>query len=412
MTIDNVAQSGHWRQELAAASCCAVLGLLITVAGRGLPAPIATVGLGAALAGASLLLAWGADAAEVDFSGRLVLALVVLLTVLPELVIEVHFAFTQQTELVSANLTGATRLLLTGAVAMPVLAAWLLSRRGEAADSFSLAPARRVDLGVLFVAALYGIVIAVLGRLSLLEGFLLIGLYVFYLRRLSGTPDEPPAVVGVAASLAALPRKQRQRLLGVIVTLAAITVVVVADPFTVALRQTGTAIGISPYLLVQSIVPLATETPEYVIAAVFALNHRPAHGVAILLGAAVSQWTLALGSLPIAYVAGGGPPALPLTGRDQIEVALTVATTLMAVAALAPLRPERIDSWIVLTIFGIQFAFPTPGVRLAVTAVLATFALDILVANRRSVRPVFAALRSRPPPPPERPVRPVSDPRR
>jgi cation:H+ antiporter len=410
MSTEAVAQSGNWRKQVIAASGCAVLGLLITPAGGVLPAPISTIGLGAALAGASLLLAWGADAAEVDFSGRLVLSVVVLMTVLPELVIEVHFAFSQQTALVSANLTGATRLLLTGATAMPVLAAWLLSRRGQAADSFTLPPARRVDLGILFVAALYGVLIAVLGRVSLLDGFLLVGLYGFYLRRVRGTPDEPPAVVGVSASLAALPRQQRQRLLAGMFALAAITVVVVADPFTVALRQTGTAIGISPYLLVQSIVPLATETPEYVIAGVFALNHRPAHGVAILLGAAVGQWTLALGALPFAYLAGGGPPALPLTGRDQVELALTVATTFMAVASLAPLRPERIDSWIVLTLFGIQFAFPTPGVRIAVAVVLATFALDILVANHRSVRRVFAALLSRHPPP-DSPVASVSAPR-
>ena len=64
--------------------------------------------------------------------GAAVLAGVTFLTVLPELVIEVRFAFTQQTSLVSANLTGATRLLLTAAVAMPVLGAWLLARRGPA----------------------------------------------------------------------------------------------------------------------------------------------------------------------------------------------------------------------------------------------------------------------------------------
>jgi hypothetical protein len=65
----------------------------------------------------------------------------------------------------------------------------------------------------------------------------------------------------------------------------------------------------------------------------------------------------------------------------------------------------------VLTLFGIQFAFPAPGVRIAVAVVLATFALDILVANHRSVWRVFAALRSRHPPP-DPPVTQVSAPRR
>jgi cation:H+ antiporter len=399
VTTGAVPQGGNWRQLIAAASACAVIGLLSTAAGGALPAPVATACLGAGLVGGSFLLAWGADAAEVDLSGSVVLAGVVLLTVLPELVIEVHFAYSQQTTLVSANLTGASRLLLTGATAMPVLAGWLLARRGEQPDTLTLGPARRLDLAVLFMAALYGCLIAVLGRLSLLDGLVLLSLYLFYVRRVRGTADEPPAVMGVGAGVASLPPEQRRRLIAAILTLAAITVAVVADPFTIALRETGRSIGVSPYLIVQSIVPAATETPEYVIAFVFAINHRPAHGVAVLLAAAVSQWTLALGTLPFAYLAGGGTTSLPLTGRAQVELALTVATTFMAVAALSTLKPARIDAWIVLTLFGVQFAFPVDAVRIAVTVVMAMFALDIFIANHRAVRPLFAALRRRPPPP-------------
>jgi cation:H+ antiporter len=390
-----------WRQPVAVATACAVLGLLILPLGAAVPAPIAVIGLGAALVGASLLLSWAADAAEVEISGGAVLAGITLVTVLPELVVEVHFAYTQQTSLVSANLTGATRLLLTGATAMPVVGAWLLARRGEQAPlaAYKLAPARRIDLAVLFVAALYGGLLALLGRISLVDGFLLIGLYVFYVRRIGGTPDEPPAVVGVSAGLAALPPQQRRRWLAGLLALSAVVVGVVAVPFTNALQATGTSLGINPYLLVQSIVPAATETPEFVVAMVLALNRRPGLGLAVFLAASVAQWTLALGILPWAQVAGGGPSSLPLDTRATVEVALTVSTTLMAVAALATLTPKRIDSGIVLTLWAIQFAFPATGVRVIVAVVFAMFALDILVANHRSVRPMFAALRSRHPPP-------------
>ena len=172
MTTQPLDPDSHgWRQPVAVAAGCAVLGLLILPAGAALPAPIAMIGLGAALVGASLLLSWAADAAEVEISGGLVLAGITLVTVLPELIVEVHFAYTQQTSLVSANLTGATRLLLTGATAMPVMGAWLLARRGQRAPSaaYRLAPARRVDLAVLFVAALYGVLLALLGRISLVD---------------------------------------------------------------------------------------------------------------------------------------------------------------------------------------------------------------------------------------------------
>jgi cation:H+ antiporter len=397
---DPEARVPNWRGAVVTASACAILGLVIraaSFAGAALPPPAAMIGLGVGLVGASMLLAWAADAAEVELSGGLVLAGLTLVTILPELVVELHFAYTLQTELVSANLTGATRLLLTAAVAMPLVGAWLLARRGRRASSASyrLAPARRVDLAILFIASLYGILLALLGRVSVIDGLLLIALYLFFLRRIGGTPGEPPAVVGVSAGLAALPRRQRHRWLVGLFALAAFVLAAVAVPFTDALQATGTELGISSFLLVQSIVPAATETPEFVVALALALNRRPGQGLAVFLAASVIQWTLALGLLPLTYLAGGGGPELPLDTRATVEVALTVATTLMAVAALASLRPKRIDSAIVLTLFAIQFAFPSTGVRVVVAVVLAMFALDILVANRRSVRPLFASLRSR-----------------
>ena len=106
-----------------------------------------TVGLGIGLVAAAFLLAWAADAGEAVFSGGLLLAAIALAAVLPEFIIEIRFAYTQQTELVTANLTGATRLLLTGATALPLIVVFIARRRGQAAQQFQLARARRFELG-------------------------------------------------------------------------------------------------------------------------------------------------------------------------------------------------------------------------------------------------------------------------
>jgi cation:H+ antiporter len=388
--------SPRYQRQLAGAGSAALVGLFTKLAGHVLPAPVATILLGAGLVGGALLLAWAADAAEVDFSGRLVLTVVALVAVLPEFTVETHFAFTQQTTFISANLTGATRLLVTGAAGMPLLGAWLLSRRGEEQSEFRLPQARQLDLGVLLLASGFAVGIAATGRLSLIAGFLLICLYVVYVRRVQGTPGEPPAVVGVAAALAALPNDRRKLVTVSLLLFSAIVVLAVASAFADALLATGTSLGIDPYLLVQSIVPAATETPEFVVVAVLALSHRPAQGLAIFLAAAVSQMTLALGTLPFAYLAGGGGSSIPLAGREQVEMLLTAATTLMAVAALASLTPERIDAWIVLILFAVQFAFPSTTVRIGVTVVLAMFALDVLASRRRAIGPMLAAVRAPP----------------
>ena len=92
---------------------------------------------------------------------------------------------------------------------------------------------------------------------------------------------------------------------------AAAVVIVIANPFADALLVTGTSFGLDPYFLIQSVVPLATETPEFVIVAVLVANRRPAQGLALFLASSVSQWTLGLGALPIAYLAGGGGSSGP-----------------------------------------------------------------------------------------------------
>jgi cation:H+ antiporter len=95
MATQQPPDSPNWRQPVAVAAACAVIGLLTRVVAGGVPAPVAMIGLGAGLLGASLLLSWAADAAEVDVSGGMVVAGITLVTVLPELIIEVHFAYTQ-----------------------------------------------------------------------------------------------------------------------------------------------------------------------------------------------------------------------------------------------------------------------------------------------------------------------------
>src|SRR6187455_1155817 len=131
--------SPTWRRQLWIAVGCAAFGVLVHLAGPIIPVELATLGLAVGLIAASFLLAWAADAGEAVFSGGLVLAVIALVAVLPEFIIEIRFAYTQQTELVSANLTGATRLLLMGATALPLVVGFIARRRGRASSSFQLA---------------------------------------------------------------------------------------------------------------------------------------------------------------------------------------------------------------------------------------------------------------------------------
>ena len=381
-----------WRHSVVVAAVCAVSGVVVHYLGAFLPVQLEALGLGVGLVGASFMLAWAADAGEAVFSGGLVLAVVSLVTVLPEFVIEIRFAFIQAAELVTANLTGATRLLLAGAVALPVVVALRALARGEEIPPVRLDGNRRLELGVLLIVSVFAIQFTVRGNVSVVDAVLLVGLYVVYARRIQGTEGESPAVVGVAAGIVRLPdRRRRRTIIGMIVGAGAV-VLLVANPFADALLETGTRLGVDPYLLIQTVVPVATESPEFVVVAVLVVNHRPAQATALLLASSVAQWTLGLGCLPLAYLAGGGGPIMPLAPREQLELSLTIAMTLFVVAALATLRPERVDATLVTVVFLVQLVQPVPALRVAATFVLLVFAVDLMAAHRRCVPPMMRAV--------------------
>jgi cation:H+ antiporter len=371
---------------VAAAGGCACLGVLAAVAGGQWPAVLSAAVLGAGIAAASLLLAWSVDVALGDLSGRLVILAAAVVAALPELTVEAHLAFTRQADLVSANLTGATRLNLTAAVVIPAAGAAVLRARGRPVPSPVQRPAaRRRDLAVLATAALGALALAATGRLTLLEGLLFGALYLAYvLGGVSAAEEEPAALAGVAAEIAALPRRARRRRAGVLFMAGAASVLVIATAFPGDLTRAGLSAGIDPYLLIQTVVPVFTEAPELIVAGTLTLHGRAAQGIALLIASSLIQSTLALATVSASYLAGGGGTALSLAGRGRIELALTAAITLVTVAALGARKPHRADGRIVVGAFVLQAVFTSWPVHLFLALALLIYAIDVLAPPARA----------------------------
>jgi cation:H+ antiporter len=191
---------------------------------------------------------------------------------------------------------------------------------------------------------------------------------------------------------------------------AASVILLTAVPFGDAVLGSGSLVGISPYLLLQWFVPVATEVPELVVAFVLLTHGRGGQSVAVLLAGAVSQYTLAVGSLPIAYLVGAGAGPLPVAGRERVELFLSVAVALYAVAALVTLRLSRGDAAIMLVLFTIQFLVPAVFARAFLGIAFMVVAVDVLVADRRHLPALLTALRGPPrAPPPAPPPLPVPE---
>ena len=172
---------------------------------------------------------------------------------------------------------------------------------------------------------------------------------------------------------------------------AAAVIVLSAEPFAESLITTGTQLGIDRFLLVQWVAPLASEAPEFIVAILFALHGKGSDAIGTLISSKVSQWTMLVGSLPVAYLAGGGGTALPLDGRQVEEFLLTATQALLGVAVLLTLRFPRWLAFTLLGLFAAQYAVPGQAARYLLCAIYGGIAVVALVRNRRYVLPALAA---------------------
>jgi cation:H+ antiporter len=386
------------------------------------PEPVVTVVVyGVAVVAAAVLLSWAAEAAQVDISGSLAIAILALIAVLPEYAVDLYFAFTAgsdpaYTQYAAANMTGSNRLLIgIGWPAVAFVGFWAMRRHrrrddaarpdpahaprepgptaGRRQPAIVLSPRNRVELAFLAIASAYAFLIPLTREIAWYDAVVLIGLFGAYLWRVTREGHGEPELVGIAADIARLPRRGRRALVTGMFAAAAAIVVMAAEPFADGLVVTGETLGIDEFLLVQWLAPLASEAPELIVACIFAWRLRAAEGLGMLLSAKVNQWTLLVGSIWVAYSLGGGGGApMPLDERQTEEFLLTSAQALLAFAVLADLRFGLWEAAAILGLFVLQFPFPTTDVRLAFSVAYIVVTIALIVHKRRYLPAIFASL--------------------
>lgn len=367
-----------------------VPALVLRIAGLHPDPVVALLVYGGAVVAASFLLAWTAEAAQIDVSGGLAIAVLALIAVLPEYAVDLYYSYVSgqipaYTQYAAANMTGSNRLLMGLGWPVVVLVGVLAARRAGSAKptAVSLAPGNRVELGFLLIAGVFAFVIPATGQIHLSLGLVLLAWFGFYLYKVSHGDVEEPDLIGTAAAIGALPDRARRLTVVALVLVAGAVILVCAKPFADDLVAAGTELGIDRFLMVQWLAPLASEAPEFIIATIFATRGKGAAAIATLISAKVNQWTLLIGSLPLAHMLGGGGISLVLDSRQIEEVLLTATQTLMGVAVILAMRFDRAAAWVLLVLFIVQFAItPEPG-RLILCGVYALVAAVALIVNRR-----------------------------
>ncbi|MCA9627492.1 MAG: hypothetical protein KC766_07495, partial [Myxococcales bacterium] len=353
---------------------------------------------GGAVVSASFLLAWAAEVAQVDVSASLATAVLALIAVLPEYAVDLYFAFTAgerpaYTAYAAANMTGSNRLLIgVGWPLVALLFAIGLRRRKRDVRPVRLRPRRRLELGFLMLAGLYAISVPVRSSLQLMDAVILLTLFVAYLWRTSRQEHEEPELVGLPAALAELPRTPRRAVVITVFIAAAAFIGLSAKPFADGLVEGGRRFGLDEFLLVQWLAPLSSEAPELIVAGILAVRGDDETALGTLLSSKVNQWTLLVGSLPLAYAAGGGGLTLHLDPRQNEEFLLTAGQALFAVALLLNLRLRTREALLLFATFAAQFVFPQENVRLWLAGAYGLLGVVLLAHHRSSLKPTLTAI--------------------
>ena len=331
-----------------------------------LPPLVESLIFGLGIFSAATLLIWASEVAETEVSAGLALVALALIAVLPEYAVDLYFAWTApdnpaNAHLAIANMTGGNRLLVGLAWPTVFLIFFWRTRR----TVMAVAPSN--SLGILFLGAatLYSFSIPIRGHLSLIDTAVMFGLFGAYLYIASRAPPEDNRVfVGPAATIAALPRSQRRLTTLGIFVYAALVIFAAAEPFAEGLVDTGENLGVDEFLLVQWVAPLASESPEFILAGMLAARGRWDAGMTILISSKVNQWTLLIGSLPLAYsISGGTLGPLDFDSRQAEEVFLTAGQSMFAVAILVSLSMAWWEAILLAGLFGTQLFFTDETVR-------------------------------------------------
>jgi cation:H+ antiporter len=313
--------------------------LLIRGSGVHLPPPLEALSSGAAIFGAAFILSWAAELAQLDVPRSLAIAALAIIAVLPEYAVDLYLAWQAGQDpayvgYATANMTGANRLLIGVGWASLVFVLWLTSRGTR--REIRLDPPQGIELRYLLLATGYSFLIPLKGTLSLLDSVVLLFLVALYFRAVARQPMEVPHLVGPPVLIARLPVPLRRTTTAAMFVYSGLAILVAAEPFAESLIATGKILEVPEYLLIQWLAPLASESPEFIVAILFVLRARPAAGMATLLSSKVNQWTLLVGALPLAYIASlGRLGSMPLDPVQVKEIFLTAAQSLLGVVVLS-----------------------------------------------------------------------------
>jgi len=322
----------------------------------------------------AFLVGWGAEAAQFLISQGLALAALAWLQTLPEFAVEAVIAWEAGKDpaaahLAIANLTGAIRLLIGLGWPMIYFVAAFSGRRQRGwLPDIALDRQHSVEVMGLLPPLLWFVVIWWKQTIGLLDTAVLLGIYVGYLWVLWQCPpqdaaelDEAPAVSRWAYGLGG---NRRIAAITALFVVGGALLYLTAHPFLNSMLALAAVLGISPFVFVQWVAPFLSEFPEKVSAFGWARRVSTAPMALMnMVSSNINQWTVLAAMIPVIYgwshlKAHGTWATFTFDGAQQVEIALTVAQSVLATLLLMDLRFKWYDAASLFVLWLAQFLVP------------------------------------------------------
>lgn len=324
------------------------------------------------IVGSAFMLAWAAESAQFFISQGLSLAILAWVQTLPEFAVEAVIAWQAPhtpggIHLVSANFTGAVRLLVGLGWPMIYATAALFHRRkhNRPLGIIRLEAEHSVEVMGLLAAVLLFSVVGFKGTLSVWDGVALMALYAAYMFLLQRIPpqelEEAAEEEWPIRRIVVLPRGRRNAAIAGLFLGGAVLIYFTAEPFLHSLLALALSLGVSQYVFVQWVAPFLSEFPEKLSAFYWARKVKGAPMALMnMVSSNINQWTMLAAMIPFVYaLSAGHVEPIVFDESQRLEIFLTLSQSAFAVCLLVNMALAWHEALVLFALFVVQFFIPS-----------------------------------------------------
>jgi len=340
---------------------------------------------GISIIAGAFLVTWAAESSQEYFPPNLVLALIAIINVIPEYVVDIYFTWVagknpEYTHYAISNMTGANRMLI-GIVWPLILLTYIfakMKKNPSLPNYIQMEKSNILEIFFLFISTVYCFILPLKQKLEIVDTIVLFSMFGFYIYLATKMGKREPELEGPPYYISTLPEFKKKLLIFFMFLYSALVFLASAEPFGESLLVLGSHIaaklGVDPtlakFLMVQWVAPIASESPEIIVVIIFALKLLATDSFSTVVSSKINQWTLLVGFIPLVYLISliyHGNPASPmfLDSLQREEILLTAAQSFFALIILIDFKFTPLKAVLLFVPFIAQLI--KPEIRMEVT---------------------------------------------